>query len=196
MNTSNDTGGTTPISPDEAAALIPNLSTREELNEWERENILAAHRWGFAAGNLKRNDPLTEAYLRQLHRRMFDHTWKWAGAYRNTNKNIGVNFGQVMEMLGALLADARYWLAEKTYAPDEIAARFHHRLVWIHPFPNGNGRHSRLMADVLLARGKQKVFSWGSINLKDAGAVRSKYIAALKAADAGDLTPLLKFVRS
>ena len=141
--------GNTPLSPDEQADLIPNLSTRDELNEWERTNILVAYDWALNPRTLRRNDPMTEPYLRDLHHRMFDQTWKWAGRYRTTEKNIGIPHYQIREALAALLGDARYWLEHRTFPPDEIAIRFHHRLVFIHPFANGNGRHGRLMADVL-----------------------------------------------
>jgi Fic-DOC domain mobile mystery protein B len=190
------TDGNTPISADEAEALIPNLSTRQELNEWERENILRAHRWCFSPRNLNINNPLTETYVRELHRRMFDKTWRWAGNYRNSQKNIGVEFWQIVERLVVLLGDAHFWLENQTYEVDEIATRFHHRLVLIHPFPNGNGRHARLMADVLLERSGREPFSWGFARLMETAQIRGNYISALRAADAGNITPLLKFVRS
>jgi len=122
--------GKTPLSAEEQGDLIPNLATREELNEWERQNILEAHVWALDARNIGRQDPLAEAYVRELHRRMFDQTWKWAGRYRSTEKNIGIPFYQIRDALAALLGDARYWLENRTYAPDEVAVRFHHRLVF------------------------------------------------------------------
>ena len=100
--------GNTSLSPEEQDDLIPDLSTKEELNEWERQNIIEAYAWVFERRNLRRNDPLTEPYVRQLHRRMFDQTWKWAGAYRSTEKNIGIAHHQIREALAALLGDARY----------------------------------------------------------------------------------------
>ena len=142
--------GNTPLSADEQVDLIPNLATKEELNEWERQNILEAYAWALAPNNPRRHDPLVESYVRDLHLRMFDQTWKWAGTYRTTEKNIGIPHHEIRERLAASLGDARYWLEHETYPPDELAVRFHHRLVLIHPFANGNGRHSRLMADLLL----------------------------------------------
>ena len=188
--------GNTPLSPEEQGDLIPDLSTKEELNEWERQNIIEAYAWVFERRNLRRNDPLTEPYVRELHRRMFDQTWKWAGAYRSTEKNIGIAHYQIREALAALLGDARYWLEHQTFPADEVAVRFHHRLVWIHPFANGNGRHARVMADILVQRQGQPAFTWGGASIVQAGEFRSRYIQALRAADASDLRPILKFARS
>jgi Fic-DOC domain mobile mystery protein B len=188
--------GNTPLSAEEQAELIPNLATKEELNEWERQNILEAYAWALAPNSLRRRDPLAESYIRDLHFRMFDQTWKWAGVYRTTEKNIGVPHHEIREGIGRLLGDTRYWLEHGTYAPDELAVRFHHRLVLIHPFANGNGRHARLMADVLAQRQERPVFSWGGGNLARAGDFRRRYIDTLQAADAGDIAPLLAFARS
>jgi Fic-DOC domain mobile mystery protein B len=159
-----DGEGNTPLSAEEQAELIPNLATKEELNEWERQNILEAYAWALAPNGLRRRDPLIGPYLRDLHLRMFDQTWKWAGTYRTTEK-IGVQPHEIREGIGTLIGDARYWLEHRTYPADELAVRFHYRLVWIHPFANGNGRHARLMADVLAQRQERPVFSWGGENL-------------------------------
>ncbi len=188
--------GNTPLSPEEQADLIPNLATREELNEWERQNILEACGWALDEKKILRLDPLTEPYLRQLHRRMFDQAWKWAGRYRTTEKNIGIPFYQIQESLAALVGDARYWLENLTFEPDEISIRLHHRLVYIHPFANGNGRHARLMADVLAQRQGRPVFTWGGAELVKAGDFRRRYIDALQAADQNEIGPLLEFARS
>ncbi len=188
--------GNTPLSPDEQADLIPNLATTEELNQWERSNILIAYDWSLDSRTLKRQDPLTEPYVRDLHYRMFDQTWKWAGVYRITEKNIGVAHYLIRESLAALLGNARYWLENKTFAPDEIAIRFHHRLVFIHPFANGNGRHARLMADVLAKTQGQSIFTWGGADIVEHGNIRRGYIDALRAADKNDIAPLIAFARS
>jgi Fic-DOC domain mobile mystery protein B len=188
--------GSTPLSPDEEDELIPSLATKEELNEWERLNILEAYVWALDRRSLARRDPLDEAYVRELHRRMFDQTWKWAGRYRSTEKNIGIPCYQIREQLAALLGDVRYWLGHATFSPDEIAVRLHHRLVFIHPFANGNGRHARLMADVLAKRQGQPVFTWGSAEIARVGDFRRAYLEALRAADGNDLRMLVKFARS
>ncbi len=188
--------GSTPLSPEEEDDLIPALATKEELNEWERQNIVGANRWALSPRNLSRRDPMDEAYLRELHRRMFDETWKWAGRYRTTEKTIGIAHYRIREEIAILLGDARYWLAHGTYETDELAVRFHHRLVWIHPFANGNGRHARLMADVIAIRQGRPAFSWGSAEIERASDFRKTYIEALQAADRGEIEPLRRFARS
>jgi Fic-DOC domain mobile mystery protein B len=187
--------GNTPLSPEELADLIPSLATKEELNEWERENNLQARAWAIEDRTSAADIPSDE-YLRKLHKRMFDQTWKWAGEYRRTEKNIGVPVHQIRERLLALCGDVRYWIEHDTYPADEIAVRFHHRLTFIHPFPNGNGRHARLMADILLNKLGRLAFSWGSSNLVKEGEARAKYLEAIRAADYRDVQPLLEFARS
>jgi Fic-DOC domain mobile mystery protein B len=188
--------GNTRLTPEGQDDLIPDLPTKEELNEWERQNILEAAAWALDPRNLNRLDPFSEAYVRELHLRMFDQTWKWAGAYRITEKNIGIPHYQIREALPALLGDARYWVGHHTFAPDELAVRFHHRLVWIHPFANGNGRHARLIADVVVRKLGRPVFTWDSADIVRAGDFRRSYIDALGAADKNDIRPLLAFARS
>ncbi len=188
--------GNTPLSPEEQADLIPDLTTKEELNEWERQNILEAYGWALNPRNLVRQNPFAEAYVRELHLRMFDQTWKWAGIYRTSEKNIGIPHFQVREALASLLGDARYWMEHQTFEPDELAVRFHHRLVWIHPFANGNGRHARLIADVLARMQGRPAFTWGGADIVQAGDFRRSYIDALRAADKNDIRPLLSFCRS
>jgi Fic-DOC domain mobile mystery protein B len=186
--------GNTPLSPEELADLIPNLATKEELNEWERENILRAREWA-VGDRTKAVDLPSDNYVRKLHAKMFDQTWKWAGEYRRTEKNLGVPAHEIRERLMALFGDARYWIENNTYSPDEIAVRFHHRLVLIHPFPNGNGRHARLIADIIAMKLGRPAFTWGSANLVKEGEARTTYLEAIRAADDGDLQPLLNFAR-
>jgi Fic-DOC domain mobile mystery protein B len=188
--------GNTPLSPEEQDDLIPDLTTQEELNEWERKNILEAYTWALEPRNLKGQNPFAEAYVREMHLRMFDQTWKWAGTYRTTGKNIGIPHYQIREALAILLGDARYWVEHQTFEPNELAIRFHHRLVWIHPFANGNGRHARLMTDVIVRKQGRPVFTWGGADIMRAGDFRRSYIDALRAADKNDIRPLLAFARS
>ncbi len=146
----------TPLAHEEREGLIPSYITlRRELNQAEQENILAAEEWAFA----RKRDVLSEQTLKGLHKRMFDRVWRWAGAFRHSERNIGVAPHRIAIELRQLLDDCRYWIEHNTYPADEIAARFHHRLVWIHPFPNGNGRHARLATDLLLAAQGQPRFS-------------------------------------
>jgi len=197
------TDGATPIDADEAAALIPtHIATQAELNEWEQANVQAAVAWLARAvlppaRSVARHDVLTEQFVRTLHKRMFDRTWKWAGTFRKTEKNIGVAPERIAVGLRNLLDDVRYWVEHATYPIDEIGARLHHRLVAIHPFANGNGRHSRLMTNVLLQKRGAMPFSWGSgADLVTVGDARDRYLAALRGADASDHALLLRFVRS
>lgn len=186
----------TAISLRDADALIPNLATRQELNEFEYTNILEARTWVLNDRRLRKLDPLTEPFIRDLHRRMFNQTWRWAGQYRMSNPNLGIKFHLIREGLGRLIGDARYWFENKTYDLDEMAARFHHKIVSIHPFPDGNGRHARLLADVVLAKWGREPFSWGPDDVAIIGTTHDNYIKALRKADAGDIGELLKFVRS
>lgn len=189
-------GANTPLSPDEQAGLIPDLTTKEELNEWERDNILAARIWALGDRQLQSRDVFTQDYVRELHQKMFDQTWQWAGTFRKTEKNIGVHFYEIPEQLENLLRDVKYWVEHKTYPTDEIAVRLHHKLTFIHPFPNGNGRHARLLADVVAVKLGEPVFTWGAANLVEVEKSRNAYIAALQTADGGDVRPLLRFARS
>jgi Fic-DOC domain mobile mystery protein B len=187
--------GQTPLDADEAAQLIPShITTLAELNDWEAANILAAVRWLRSA---RIPEVLSEEFCRELHRRMLGDTWKWAGTFRTSDKNIGCDWRQVPTRLRQLLDNAQYWVRERTCPIDEAAARFHHQLVLVHPFPNGNGRHSRLMTDQLLGQAEITPFSWGGgANLAAPSDVRAQYLAALRAADNGDIQPLIAFARS
>lgn len=183
----------TPLTAEEREGLIPShVTLHRELNELEQQNILEADTWVFA----RRHNPLRRAFLRSLHHRMFGKVWRWAGVYRSSNKNIGVDREQIQIRLDEALDNVRYWIEHKTFPPDEIAVRFHHALVFIHPFPNGNGRWSRLMADILVVRLGQPRFTWGSSGLRAANKTRQAYIEALKAADNHDFTALITFARS
>jgi Fic-DOC domain mobile mystery protein B len=187
--------GQTPLDPDEKSGLIPgHLATQGDLNDWEQENILRAVRWLKRA---KTPQVLSEGFCRELHEQMFGKTWGWAGKFRQSDKNIGCDWTQVAIRLKDLFDNTRWWIDNATFPPDKIAARFHRDLVWIHPFPNGNGRHSRMMADALLRSLGQAAFTWGNGgSLVAANEVRARYLAALRAADQGDYQLLLEFVRS
>jgi Fic-DOC domain mobile mystery protein B len=185
--------GATPLDPDETDALIPkHIFLQAELNEWEQRNILEAEEWAF--GN-KHNDFLSVEFIQKLHKKMFDQTWSWAGTFRMTMKNIGVDPHQIRPELQKLCEDVLYQIDYAVMELDEIAARLHHRLVWIHPFPNGNGRHGRLYTDMVLVAHGQKRFSWGRGDLTSPIKVRKRYIEALQQADCHNLKPLLAFVR-
>lgn len=189
-----DDEANTPLTPEERDQLIPAYITlRSELNEAEQINIAQANRW---LGRARRRDVLDDVFLRELHKRMFGEVWKWAGQYRLTARNIGIDAYRIPTEVRTLVDDVRFWIVNATYAPDEIAVRFSHRLVSIHPFPNGNGRMSRLVGDLLAMQLGQPRFTWGRANLVDAGETRRAYVAALRAADADDIDPLLIFARA
>ena len=157
----NETPGNTPLHPDDAAQLIPSLATRKELDEWERTNILGAQNWAFNPRVMRSRDPLDEIYLRELHRRMFDATWKWAGKYRIRDVNIGCPVTEIYQRIPILLGNVHFWIRNSTFDTDEIAIRFHYQLVSeIHPFPNGNGRHARLLANVISVKHGRPRFTW------------------------------------
>jgi len=185
--------GGTELTEEEREGLIPSYITlRSELNEAEQANILEAEEWAFA----RKRNLLDEKLLINLHKKMYGNVWRWAGDYRTSGKNIGIDAYRIPTEIRPLLDDCRYWIENGTYDPDEIAARFHHRLVSIHCYPNGNGRHARLAADFLLKSMDQERFSWGSKNLVDLNETRKRYIDALREADGHDIGPLLEFVRS
>ena len=186
----------TPLDADEAAQLVPrHIATQAALNEWEQANILQAVQWA-GKKKTKHLDVLAEDFCRELHRQMFNRTWKWAGQFRQSDKNIGCPWPQVPTRLRQLLHNTSYQLKEKVFPLNEAATRFHHQLVLVHPFPNGNGRHSRLMTDCLLKQQGGEPFSWGQHDLVTAGETRQRYIEALRAADGGNVEPLLVFVRN
>ena len=181
------------LTAEEKDGLIPSYITlRGELNEAEQANILEAEGWSFT----RKRDLLSEKFLNNLHKRMFGNVWRWAGKFRRTEKNIGIEHYRIPQELRLLLDDCQYWVEHSTYDSDEIAARFHHRLVWIHLYPNGNGRHARLAADLLLVSLGKARFSWGSTSLTDPGQTQKRYVAALQQADNHNIDPLLEFVRS
>lgn len=190
--------GATPLDPNESNGLIPDyITTQVELNQLEAENILAATTWAYSK---KHSDVLNATFIFELHRRMLKRIWVWAGTARKSDKNVGVSADTITSELAQLLGDVQYWIEHDTYDWDDIGARFHHKLVWIHIFANGNGRHARLMTDILLESNGQARFTWGqniSAERREAeGTLRDRYILALRAADQGDYVALRQFVRT
>lgn len=189
--------GQTPLDEEEKEDLIPTILTRADLDRFEQENIIEARKWVMQRSVLARQDVFTEKFLLNLHKRMFGQVWKWAGQYRKSNKNIGVDYYQIPTELHKLLGDARYWLEHQTYDITDLAIVFHYRLVKIHLFPNGNGRHARLCADVICAKYGGEVLTWGGkVDLVAASKTRKAYINALIQADQGDYKPLIAFAKS
>lgn len=187
----------TPLEAEEREQLLQSwITTRTDLNRAEEDNIVQGTAWARRRRIRQPADLLTVHFAVMLHKQMFGDVWKWAGTYRKTARNIGIDAYRIGMELPQLLDDVSYWVESKTWSADEISLRLHHRLVAIHPFPNGNGRHARLMADLLIEQLDGRPFSWGSGNLIDAGELRRRYVGALRAADRHDMRPLLTFARS
>lgn len=186
--------GQTPLDEEEKEGLkIPSITTQGELDAFEQLNIEKAVEWTIHIRS-STEMILTEKFIKNLHKRMYGEVWKWAGQFRRSNKNIGVEWSQIGLELRNLLDDTKYWMENRSFPPEEIAIRFKHRLVSIHCFPNGNGRHSRLMADIIMEKifGK-KHFPWHLSNMVIANETRKRYITSLKEADNGNIEPLLEF---
>mgnify|MGYP000411521763 FL=1 len=189
--------GQTPLNEEEKDGLrIPSITTREELDEFEQLNIEKAIQWTFGK-KIKTEQLFSEKFIKELHKRMYGDVWKWAGTFRNSEKNLGIKKYLIAIELKQLLDDAIFWKENSVYNPEELAIRFKHRLVSIHCFANGNGRHSRLMADLIMEKlYSNKFFSWGSTNLVKATETRSNYIQAVRKADNNDIEPLILFAKS
>jgi Fic-DOC domain mobile mystery protein B len=190
--------GATPIPPDDQKKLLATwVTTRDDLNAAEEDNITSGLAWA-QHRKVKPRIIVSERFSRQLHKSMFGKVWKWGGAYRDVElEGIGVPRWQIASKNAELFDQFQYWIEHKTFSPDEIAVRFHHQLVFVHAFPNGNGRHSRMMGDLLVEGLGEKPFTWGSGDLQDDTAeLRKAYIETLKKADKGDISDLLAFARS
>lgn len=189
--------GQTPLDEDEKEGLkIKSITTQNELDEFEQLNIEKSVEW-IIHSNLKSEKILTEKFIKDLHKKMYGDVWKWAGEFRKTDKNIGIKWAQIGIKLKNLIDDTKYWIENKTYSPEEIAIRFKHRIVAIHCFPNGNGRHSRMMADIIIESifGKD-IFTWHKSNMVKENEARKNYIKALKEADNGNVNPLIEFAQN
>lgn len=189
--------GATPLDPDESLGLIPkHITLMSQLNTWEQNNILEAEKWLLGKSfSLKKIASID--FVCQLHRKMFGNTWKWAGQFRHSDKNIGCHWLGVSVALKNLLDDVIFQTNQKIFSVEEIALRFHHRLVAIHLFANGNGRHARLVADAFLMSQSHDRFYWGKTqDIISPSAVRKQYIDALRAADKGDYSSLKIFLNA
>tara|TARA_R110001592_G_scaffold103051_3_gene290398 strand:- start:1675 stop:2271 length:597 start_codon:yes stop_codon:yes gene_type:complete len=189
--------GQTPINEEEKEGLrIETINSQSDLDEFEQLNIEESLQWIFAK-KFKPQQVFTEKFICNLHKRMYGNVWAWAGKFRKTEKNIGVKQYQIPTQLKNLCDDALFWIENNTYTAEEIAVRFKHRIVSIHCFPNGNGRHSRLMADIIIEKlFHKKPFSWGAGNLSKESNTRKEYIKAVKEADNNKYQPLLDFANS
>jgi len=191
--------GQTPLDEDEKEGLlIPSVSTRYDLDEVEQRNIEEAVKWTIERRKkFTASEILTEEFVCGLHVKMLGEVWEWAGRFRTSNKNIGVDKYQIGVELRLLIDDCKFWIAHSTFSADEIAIRFKHRIVSIHCFANGNGRHSRLFADVIIEKiFERPVFTWGGKLLVQPSEFRSAYLSALRQADIGNYEPLIEYARS
>ncbi len=191
------TYGQTPLDEEEREGLkIKSITTQKELDEFEQLNIEKAIEWTIHT-NLKAEKILTEKFVKDLHKKMYGEVWKWAGEFRRSEKNIGIAWSQIAIELKNLLDDTKYWIENNIFLPEEIAIRFKHRIVSIHCFPNGNGRHSRIMADIIMESIFDKnIFTWHQSNMVKPDETRKKYIHALREADNGNINPLIKFAKN
>ena len=184
----------TPLNSEERNGLLQSwITTRADLNVAEQDNIDAGAAWAFRR---RKSGLLVVKFAVALHRHMFGQVWSWAGTFRRTDRNIGIAAHLIGQETAQLFDDVRYWVDNGTYEPDETAVRLHHRLVFVHPFPNGNGRHARLMADLLIRRMGAEAFTWGGGSLHDLSELRSTYIDALRRADQHDYATLVAFARA
>lgn len=185
--------GATPLDPDTLLGLIPkHITTQNQLNEWEAQNIIEARKWAYI--DRRTADIFTLKFVRMLHKKMFGNTWVWAGEWRKRQTNIGCDPGEIVSNLYALFDEINHQINGRIYTLNEIAIRLHHKLVSIHPFPNGNGRHARLMTDIFLLDNVGNPFNWGGTNLTQDSDVRKKYLDALRAADNHDFSLLKGFL--
>ncbi len=189
--------GQTPLDEGEKEGLkIKSITTQGELDEFEQMNIEKAVEWTIHA-NLMAEKILTEGFVKDLHKRMYGDVWKWAGEFRRSEKNIGITWTQIPIEIRHLLDDTKYWIENNIFPPEEIAIRFKHHIVSIHCFPNGNGRHSRMMADIIMESiFKENIFTWHHSNMVKPNETRKQYINALRAADNGNITPLIQFAKN
>jgi Fic-DOC domain mobile mystery protein B len=189
--------GATPLRPEDLRGLkLLHITTYAELNEAEAANIISGQEWALRARKSDLSSMLSDDYLQLLHEKMYGQVWKWAGTYRTHDTNIGSQYPMIRTDLREFFDDARSWTDHSTFDPQELAIRTHHRIVKVHPFPNGNGRHSRLIADLLLMRHfKIERLPWGGGTLGNEDPNRVEYIAALQEADRNNYAPLIAIAR-
>jgi Fic-DOC domain mobile mystery protein B len=187
--------GATPLD-DISGLLRRDITTRGQLDEAETLNILGAVDW-IERGRLR--DVFTVDFYERLHSRMYDDVWEWAGDLRSVTgarPNIGVPPEMVPIELGRVAMEFNWeWQNSDQTNLLPFIAKYHHALVWVHPFNNGNGRWSRLACDVVMKRlAKKPLITWATDTLNVDSGERSQYINALKMADDFDLAPLVEYL--
>ena len=180
---------------DDISGLLLNISkhyTLQELYIYEAKNITKATLKYLSAKPDKKLAPFDYEWLLQLHYEMFGDVWEWAGKPRKVELSIGIKAYMVPMELKKLVDDLIYWQEHKTFNTIEIASKIHHRAVQIHPFKNGNGRWARMLANIYLKQNGLAPTKWNENLLSKENPHRDKYITALKKADKGDYTELIK----
>ncbi len=179
----------TPIN--DLSGLIPSgITVKSALDEWEAENILKAYNRYLKTS---RKRAISPGLITAVHKEMFGLTWKWAGSFRKENLNLGVEWFAIPVEIKKLCDDIAFWEKSKNVNILEQSVRIHHRLVRIHPFLNGNGRHARMIADIFLSGRGKKLPLWPDKDMVETTDIRKRYIHCLKEADNGDYAGLLEF---
>lgn len=192
-----DPQGATPLSPDDLLGLkLPHVQTRAQLNEIEAANILQGQNWVSSLKVLTLDDIFSRDFVIALHKNLFGDIWQWAGTFRLRELNIGVEPKNIPIDLHNFLEDAKCWLEFKHFSDLELSARIQHKLVQIHPFVNGNGRHARIFTDIVrVFLLNKKPLRWAKAKLEDMTTERAAYIAGLRKADGGDFSEMVDYLK-
>lgn len=166
--------------------------TLQEVYLYEAKNITRATIKYFSKTPDKKIAPFSFEWFLILHQEMFGDVWDWAGKLRQVELSIGVQAYLVSTELKKLVDDLAFWDEHKTFSVIEISARLHHRAVQIHPFKNGNGRWSRMLANIYLKQNGLNPTKWNEDLLSKENPHRDDYIQALKFADDRDYSQLIK----
>lgn len=186
------------MDPDARQFLLPehaDVATNNELNELEALNIADAFAWADDQ-TWQTADFFTQHVLREIHAKMFDQVWVWAGTYRSREVNIGnCPPEEISTRLEQVLGNLSYQ-SENGRSAHDVCTALHHCIAQIHPFPNGNGRHARLVARLLAQTMglERSSLTWGSTEYADEDTRKAAYISSLRAADDGDFGPLKSFI--
>ncbi|MCF6245580.1 MAG: mobile mystery protein B [Sulfurovum sp.] len=165
--------------------------TMDEIYFYEAQNITQATLKYLSLTPDKKLAPFSLAWFLVLHQEMFGDVWEWAGKLRQVELSIGVKAYMVSTQMQKLVDDLAYWEEHKSFDVIETASRIHHRAVQIHPFLNGNGRWSRMLANIYLKQNGLQPTKWNEDLLSKTNLHRDDYIKALKKADSGDYSDLI-----
>ena len=152
--------GETPIPGDELAALVPHVIdtlaapiTRADIYDLESAVLQDVTETQLAAaldGSLTLDDLLNDYFLRDLHTQLYGDIWMWAGRWRQYEVNIGVAPEHIAVELRSAMGNIGYrWERAADWTPRELGVAVHAEAVRVHPFTDGNGRTTRLLADLV-----------------------------------------------